>query len=94
MAQPTQIDHEAFNSIIQKHQGVQEYIQQQQTQVRSEVENAHSMNAGAMIDSLVSVHDDWDAKMNDINNNLNQMISSMQSTLTKLQAQDSENVIK
>jgi seryl-tRNA synthetase len=94
VATPTQIDHEAFNSIIQKHQGVQEYIQQQQAQVASEVDNARAQNSGAMIDSLVSVHEDWDAKMKDINNNLNQMIHSMQTTLNRLQSQDSENVIK
>ncbi|MFD2420685.1 hypothetical protein [Amycolatopsis pigmentata] len=94
MAQTTQIDHSAFQQIIQKHADVQSYIQQQQAQIRSEVEQAQAQNSGAMINSLVSVHDDWDAKMNDINNNLNQMIDAMKTTLSKLQAQDSQNTIK
>ncbi len=94
MAQTTQIDHSAFQSIIQKHADVQQYIQQQQAQVRSEVEQARAQNNGAMIDSLVSVHDDWDAKMTDISNNIGHMIDAMKTTHTQLAARDSENVIK
>lgn len=94
MATSTQIDQGTFNSVIQKHQGVQEYIQQQRSQVASEVENAYAQNSGAMINSLVSVHEDWDAKMNDIIQNLEQMIKSLQTTRDRLHTQDSDNVIR
>lgn len=94
MAQTTQIDHGAFQAIIQKHSDVQEYIQRQQQQIRSEVEQAQAQNSGAMINSLVSVHDEWDAKMNDVNKNLTNMIEAMKTTLQHLQQQDSQNAIR
>lgn len=90
----TQIDDQAFGSVIQGHQGVQDYISQQRNVVRQEVENAQSQNSGRMIDSLVSAHEDWDARMQDILNNLESMISALQTTRTQLRGQDESNLVR
>jgi len=90
----TQIDQEQFNKVIQQHTDVQSFIQQSQAQIRGEVENAASVNNGAMINSLVQAHEDWETKMNDISNNLTHMVESMKQTQSKLAEQDESNIIK
>lgn len=90
----TQIDDQAFGNVIQGHQSVQDYIAQQRNNVRQEVENAQSQNSGQMINSLVSAHDDWDARMQDILNNLGTMVSALQTTRTQLASQDESNTVR
>ena len=87
----TQIDQQAFQSIVAKHKQVQDYISQQQTAVANEVDGAKSQNSGSMINSLVAVHDDWDQQMSDIIRNIESMIEAMQTTQARLAAQDSSN---
>jgi hypothetical protein len=94
MSQPTQIDPDTFNKVIQGHSDVHTYITQQQAHIGQEVQNAAANNSGQMITSLVNVHTDWDDKMKDILTNLEQMISDLQETFKKLFHQDAANTVR
>lgn len=95
MANQTQIEIQTAQSIIQAHKEEQAEVNRQRDVLRQEVESAKAVNNGQMINSLVAVHDDWDAKMKDITDNLlASMIQALETSLSKLQAQDDANVIR
>ncbi|MFI7123876.1 hypothetical protein [Amycolatopsis sp. NPDC049868] len=94
MAQQTQIDIPAFQEIIRKHEEVQNRIQQRRQNATEEVNLVKAGNSGDMVNSLVAAHDQWDLRMKDIAEvNLTAMIDAMNTTLSKLQQQDSANRI-
>jgi predicted RNA-binding protein YlqC (UPF0109 family) len=85
------MDQQAFQTMIGKHQEVQDYISQQRTAISNEVEGAKAQNSGSMINSLVTVHNDWDDDMGKIITNIGSMIDAMQKTASALAAQDASN---
>lgn len=74
--------------IANKHQQEADRITQEQSTLRSNVATLTSINSGAMIQKLITVHQEWDAKTKEIVSTLNEMATTLNRAAHTLQAQD------
>lgn len=74
--------------IANKHQQQAEQVTSEQTRLRSQISTLTSINSGAMINKLITVHQEWDTKTTQIVTNLNEMATTLNRAANTLQQQD------
>ncbi|PWK85546.1 WXG100 family type VII secretion target [Lentzea atacamensis] len=74
--------------IANKHSQEADRITSEQQQLRSNVATLTSINSGAMIQKLITVHQEWDTKTSEIVTTLGEMATTLNRAANTLQAQD------
>jgi hypothetical protein len=77
--------------MAQKHNQVADNITSQQKTLSANIQNLTTVNQGAMMTKLVSVHDAWDGDTTQIVTSLHDMANTLESVAQQLEAQDQEN---
>lgn len=80
-----------IESYAQRHRTTSTSVTSQLTTVSGEINALAGSNKGAMINKLISVHQDWDASMKKVVANLDEMASTLSKAGKTLQAQDDTN---
>ena len=74
--------------IANKHTQEAERITSEQSRLRSNIATLTSINSGAMIQKLITVHDEWDSKTNEIVSTLREMATTLSRAANTLQSTD------
>lgn len=90
MAGTTQLTPADVTAMANKHTALADDITAQQKTLAGHVQTLVTVNQGAMMTKLTSVHADWDNSTAQIVNNLRDMANTLNSVAQNLQAQDQE----
>jgi WXG100 family type VII secretion target len=74
--------------IANKHTQEADRITSEQSTLRSNVATLTSINSGAMIQKLITVHEEWDSKTKEIVTTLNEMATTLNRAANTLQSTD------
>jgi WXG100 family type VII secretion target len=74
--------------IANKHKQEADRITSEQSQLRSNVATLTSINSGAMIQKLITVHQEWDSKTKEIVSTLEEMATTLNRAANTLQQTD------
>jgi WXG100 family type VII secretion target len=79
---------EQVRQVANQHKQQAEQITSEQTRLRGNISTLTSVNTGAMINKLITVHEEWDSKTRQIVQNLTEMATTLNNAADRLQAQD------
>lgn len=74
--------------IANKHQQEADRISTEQKQLANNVSTLTSINSGAMIQKLITVHQEWDNKTREIVTTLNEMATTLNRAADRLRTTD------
>ncbi|MFC3895275.1 WXG100 family type VII secretion target [Lentzea rhizosphaerae] len=74
--------------IANKHSQEAERITSEQRTLQNNINTLTSINSGAMIQKLITVHQEWDAKTKEIVSTLNEMATTLSRAANTLQSTD------
>ena len=74
--------------IANKHSQEADRITTEQQTLQSNINTLTSINSGAMIQKLITVHQEWDAKTKEIVSTLNEMATTLSRAANTLQSTD------
>lgn len=86
----TRLTQSHLAQLAQRHKDVRGQIEGQKASLQSSIDMLVSTNRGEMIQSLKSVHEQWDQACRKIANTLDQMADQVDRTGRETQNQDSE----
>ena len=87
----TRLTPEQVNNIANQHDQVADDITTQQRALDANTSNVVRANSGALINTLTSVHQNWDSKTTDIVTQLRHMAQDMRIAATQLGTEDQAN---
>ncbi|MDX8056147.1 WXG100 family type VII secretion target [Lentzea sp. BCCO 10_0798] len=80
-----------IESCAQRHRTTSSSVTSQLTTVSGQISALSGSNKGAMINKLITVHQDWDSSMKKVVTNLDEMASTLSKAGRTLQTQDETN---